>query len=188
MNLSNYNISSKFNQFLNDIYSNKIDPNNKECKKIFGDISKDIKLDFNKIPENIIVKILTTKDDYSNILLDYITIMKTTKDDYSNILLDYITIMNINYFNKILKKIVDEYSKNEEIMSIFKEKIINNCENFTYEQLEALYEFKNYFDCNKIFKEMIKRKFYNYKKDDKKEEIKALTEIKLLLKKRKLKH
>ena len=163
LNLSNYNISSKFNQFLNDVYSNKIDPNNKECKKIFGEISKDIILDFNKIPENIIVKILTTKDDYSNILLDYIT------------------IMNINYFNKILKKIVDEYSKNEEIMSIFKEKIIDICEGFTYEQLEALYEFKNYFNCDKIFKEMIKRKFYNYKKDDKKEEIKALTEIKLLL-------
>ena len=26
LNLSNYNISSKFNQFLNDVYSNKIDP------------------------------------------------------------------------------------------------------------------------------------------------------------------
>ena len=164
LNLSNYNISSKLNQFLNDIYSNKIDPNNKEYKKKFGDISIDIQLDFNKIPEDIIIKILTTKDDYSNILLDYIE------------------TMNINYFNKILKKIIDEYAKNEEIMSIFQEKIINEYdEYFTYEQLEALYEFKNYFNCDKIFKEMIKRKFYNYKKDDKKEEIKALTEIKLLL-------
>ena len=163
LNLSNYNISSKFNQFINDIYSNKIDPNNKEYKKIFGEKTFYLSLDFNKIPENIIVKIFTTKDDYNNVSFNSIA------------------FMNINYINKILKLIVDDYSKNEEVMSIFKEKINNNYECFTYEQLEAIYEFKNYFDCDNIFKEMIIRKLYNYKKDDKKEEIKALTEIKLLL-------
>ena len=165
LNVANYNLTSKYNQFLNDIYSNKIDPNNKEYKKIFGENSLDLIMDFNKIPENIIVKILTSKDEYSNILLDFITFIE------------------INYFNKILNLIVNEYSKNEEVMSVFKEKIFNNYNNFTYEQLEAIYEFKNYFDCNKIFKEMIIRKFNNYSKDDKKEEIKALTEIKLLLNK-----
>ena len=163
LNLSNYSITNKYNQFVKDIYSNRIDPNNKEYKEIFGEKDFEIYPDFNKVPENIIVKILTTKDDYSHILLDSIT------------------FININYFIKILKLIEDKYSKNEEIMSIFKEIICDYIESFTLEQLEALYELKNYFNCEKIFGEMIERKLHNYKRGDKKEEIKALTEIKLLL-------
>ena len=52
------NVSSyiKTDKFIEDIYSGAIIPNDNEFKKIFGNNYANLNLDFNKIPENTLVK------------------------------------------------------------------------------------------------------------------------------------
>ena len=179
--MTEFSIANKINKVINNIYLDKI--NEKEIEELDNyaededhDDNFIIQLDFNKIPENILVKILTKQYKYDLLCLGVI---------YS------IPYAEINYFKKIIKLIIGECNKEEKKKKF--EKLIEEYKSlFLIEQIEELmvYKYKYIFDI--LFPEYIEKKYFdilisknNY---DKKEIIKVLTKIKLLLYQNKYKH
>ena len=155
----------KINKFIQDIYDNKIIPNDIEYKKLFGDNYNNFNLDFNKIPEKTLVKILSNPKDYKKI-----------KDAFSN----SIIFANLDYFKKVCKLAYEECSKNEEKKKDFRNNLSNNVHLLLNEQIEALLNYNIKLD--RLVSELINRKYFEIP-EDKSERVKALKEIKALLNK-----
>ena len=102
--MTEFSIANKINKVIHNIYLDKI--NEKDIEELDNyavDEDNDddnfiIQLDFNKMPENILVKILTKQYKYDLLCLGVI---------YS------IPYAEINYFKKIIKLIIEECNKEE---------------------------------------------------------------------------
>ena len=165
--LSNYN---KIDKLIDDIYTNKIDPNDEEYVKFFG--KEDYRqynliFNFNKIPEKILVKIFLDYKHYNRI---YGSVIKS------------ITYAKLDYFKKILKSVVDECLKDKNKKNDFRHIITNNIQIFLNEQIIALLEYNEIFNFDSLVSELISRK-YSEITEDRNEKIKKLKEIKQLLNK-----
>ncbi len=155
----------KTNKFIEDIYSGSIIPNDTEYKKVFGNNYVNLTFDFNKIPEKTLIKIFTNQEEHRQI---FDSICKSIQ--YSK----------IDYFKKIAKGIAEECSKKEEAKKKFRKLINNFISLLLNEQINALLEYKNVFNCDRLVSELINRK-YSEISEDKKERVKTLKEIKKLL-------
>jgi hypothetical protein len=162
MNINNY---IKTNKFIEDIYSNDIIPNDENYKKIFGNEYVNLKFDFNKIPEKILVKMFTNNKDYRRTF---------------NFVAQSITYAKLDYFKKVIKLIVEECSKNEETKTTFRNFICDKIYFLLDEQINVLLEYKNIFNFDKLVSALINRK-YSSISEDKAERVKTLKEIKKLL-------
>ena len=140
LDLSNYN---KIDKFIQDIYENKLDPNDDEFQKIFNYEEYDLILDFNKIPEETIVNILTNLKNYSGI-----------KDSFFKSLL----LSKIDYFKKVIKLAIDKCNDLKLLEKDFLDTIKDNELLLLNEQIEALLENKLFLDCNSLINELIYRK------------------------------
>ena len=155
----------KINKFLEDIYSGSIVPTDEEYRKILGNNHENLIFDFNKIPENTLVKIFTNQKDYRRIFDSICESIKYAK---------------LDHFKKVFKLIVEECSKKEETKKDFRNIISTHIYSFLNEQIQALLEYKKVFNCDKLISELINRK-YSEISDDKNERVKILKEIKKLL-------
>ena len=162
LNINNY---IKINKFIEDIYSNNIIPNDENYKKIFGNEYVNLKFDFNKIPEQILVKMFTNNKEYRRTF---------------NYVGQSITYAKLDYFKKVIKLIVEECSKNEESKKTFRNLICDRIYFLLDEQIKALLEYKNSFNFDRLVSELINRK-YSTISEDKSERVKTLKEIKKLL-------
>ena len=120
LNINNY---IKINKFIEDIYSNNIIPSDENYKKIFGNEYVNLKFDFNKIPEKILVKMFTNNKEYRRTF---------------NYAAQSITYAKLDYFKKVIKLIVEECSKNEEIKTTFRNFICDKIYFLLDEQINAI--------------------------------------------------
>ena len=155
----------KTNKFIEDIYSGSIIPNDTEYKKVFGNNYVNLTFDFNKIPEKTLIKIFTNQKEHRQIF---------------NSICKSIQYSKIDYFKKIAKGIATECSKKEETKKKFRKLINDFISLLLNEQINALLEYKNVFNCDRLISEFINRK-YSEISEDKKERVKTLKEIKKLL-------
>ena len=142
LDVSEYNT---LNKFIQDIYDNKIDPNDDNYYKIFNRDIYFFIIDFNKIPKEILIKILTNPNKYDNIKAP---------------LLNSLLFSKIDYFKKIIKLVVDKCKDSKEYKENFTTFIKNNKDFLLNEQIEELSEYKNFFDNKSIVLESINRKFF----------------------------
>ena len=156
LNLSDY---IKTNKFIEDIYTDKIDPNDNEYKNIFKKNKCDLFFDFNKIPVKTLVKILVYNKDYENIAVSVIKSISYSK---------------IDHFKNVFKQVVNEVSKDEKLKQDLKDFIYPYLNIFLNEQIKVLLEYKDVFNFDKLILELISREisFDNY--EDKKENIQKL--------------
>ena len=161
------NVSSyiKTDKFIEDIYSGAIIPNDNEFKKIFGNNYANLNLDFNKIPENTLVKIFSNQKEYRKIIGPVV---------------QSITYAKLDYFKKVMKLVVDECLKKEETKNEFRNFLSNHIYVFLNEQINALLEYKKDFNFDRLVSELINRK-YSEISEDTLERVKTLKEIKKLL-------
>ena len=137
LNLGNY---VKTTKFLEDIYSGKIEPNDKEFRNAFGNNHANLNFDFNKIPEKTLVKIFSNQKEYRRIF-DQIC--------------QSITYAKLDYFKKVMKLIIDECAKKEETKRDFRNFVCNYIYLFLNEQIKALLEYKNVFNFDRLVSELI---------------------------------
>ena len=97
-----------------------------------------------------------------------------------NFVAQSITYAKLDYFNKVIKLIVEECSKNEETKTTFRNFICDKIYFLLDEQINALLEYKNSFNFDKLVSALITRK-YSAISEDKAERVKTLKEIKKLL-------
>ena len=148
LDVSEYNA---LNKFIQDIYDNKIDPNEDNYNKIFDGNKYFFIIDFNKIPPEILIKILTNSYKYSSIKKPFLFSILFSK---------------IDYFKKIIKLVVDKCKDSGEYKENFITFIKNNKNFLLNEQIEELAEYKNFFYSKTIVLELINRKFFlNNEKD-----------------------
>ena len=164
LNLSDY---IKTNKFIEDIYTDKIDPNDNEYKNIFKKNKCDLFFDFNKIPIKTLVKILVYNKDYENIAVSVIKSISYSK---------------IDHFKNVFKQVVNEVSKYEKLKQDLTDFIYPYLNIFLNEQIKILLEYKDVFNFDKLILELISREisFDNY--EDKKENIQKLKSIQQMLK------
>jgi len=162
LNLNNY---IKTNKFIEDIYNNSIIPNDDNFKKVFGNEYVNLNLEFDKIPEKTLVQMFTDEKEFRKIF-----------DSVGQ----SIAYANLDYFKKVIKSVVDKCSKNEESKKAFRNFICDRTYFLLNEQINALLEYKNVFNFDKLVSELINRK-YSEISDNKVERVKTLKEIKKLL-------
>ena len=162
LKLENYILTDKF---VEDIYKGKIIPDNNEFKKRFMNSTMNLNLDFNQVPKDTLINILTNEKDFSKIIISLNSSFKTAK---------------ISYFKEVIKSTVDEIKTDEKKKESFQKFFNNNENNLLTEQIEYLLTFKSSFDFERLVPELISRKYPNQIKD-KKEKVKILKEIKELL-------
>ena len=151
-------------KYIEDIYSGKILPNNNKFKEFFMNKEIDLKLDFNKMPKEILINIFTL-DEYSKILKSLQSSFKTA---------------NISYFKEVIKSVVHICLKEEKKKEYFKTIITKTGQYLFTEQLEYLLTFYSDFNFKDLLYQMIIRK-YPIKIKDTAEAVLKLKEIKEIL-------
>ena len=164
LNINNY---IKINKFIEDVYSGTIIPTDAEHKKYFGDGYTALTFDFNKIPEKTLVQIFSKQKDFR----------KTFE-----LVCQSMTFAKLDYFKKVMDLSIKECKQKEETKREFRNCICNHIHLLLNEQIDALLEYKNIFNFDRLVSELINRK-YTEISDDKKERVKILKEIKELLNK-----
>jgi hypothetical protein len=164
-NSLNINEYIKTNKFIEDIYNGSIIPNDDEYKKVLGHNFANFNLDFNKIPENTLVKIFSNTKDFRLIF---------------NSVSRAIIYAKFDYFKKVFTLIIQECVKKDEKKKEFRNYICNNVHLLLNEQINFLLEYKKDFNFDKLISELINRKFSGIT-EDKLERVKTLKEIKQLL-------
>ena len=159
-------------KFIEDIYKGGLVPNNNEYKKIFGNSTIYLNLDFNKVPKDTLVKILTIEKDFDKIISSITPSFKTAK---------------FPFFQEVIKSAAEESLKDQKKKEYFQKYFNSNEHNLLTEQLEYLITFKPKFDFDRLVPELIARKYPN-PTEDKKERVKVLKEMKTLLNDYKLKY
>ena len=155
----------KTKQLIEEIYSNKVDPEDIIFDDYFYGESVKLNIDCNKLTEDLLVKSFTDKDNYSI---------------FSDFVVKNITYLKLDTFKKVIKLIVEKCSKDEESLKRFRELVIEGIDHFLNEQINVLLEYKNEFDFDELVTELISRKYYEEPKDNL-ERVKKLKEIKKLL-------
>ena len=123
------------NKFIEDIYKNEIIPNDDCYKKVFGNDYVILDLEFDKIPEKTLVEIFTNEKEYRKIF-----------DSVGQ----SIAFARLDYFKKVIKLAVDKCSKNEESKKSFRNFISDKTYFLLNEQINALLEYKNVFNFDKL--------------------------------------
>ena len=155
----------KTKQFIEDIYSNEVDPEDMNIEDYFDYKSVKLNIDCNKLTEDLLVKAFTNKNNYSV---------------FSDFVVKNITYLKLDKFKKVIKLIVEKCSKNEESKKRFRELVLKEIDHFLNEQINVLLEYRNEFDFDELVSELISRKYYEETKDNL-ERVKKLKEIKKLL-------
>ena len=158
-------------KFIEGIYKGSIIPNNNEYKKKFGNNTIDFNLDFNKIPKDTLILMLTNEKEFSRI---------------NNSLPSSFITAKFEYFKEIIKSASEESLK-EKKKGYFQKFLSNNKNSLLNEQLEFLISLNSQFNFEKLIPELITRKYPN-QIEDKKERVKILKEIKTLLNEYKFKY
>ena len=162
LNLEKYVHTDKF---IEDIYKGALVPDDNEYKKIYGNDIIELNLDFNKIPKDTLIKILTMDKEFSKIRYSISPSFKIAK---------------FSYFKEVVKSSSEESLKDEKRKEFFQNFFNNNEERLLTEQIEFLLTLKSQFNFDKLIPELIARK-YPDQTEDKKERVKILKEIKTLL-------
>ena len=155
----------KTKQFIEDIYSNEVDPEDMNIEDYFDYKSVKLNIDCNKLTEDLLVKAFTNKNNYSV---------------FSDFVVKNITYLKLDKFKKVIKLIVEKCSKNEQSKKRFRELVLKEIDHFLNEQINVLLEYRNEFDFDELVSELISRKYYEETKDNL-ERVKKLKEIKKLL-------
>ena len=168
-NKINDNELLKYEQLLNDIYNEKIDPNNNKFE--IPDYSENVvyPFNFNKIPDKVFYKMLTDYH-YSNL---------------SQLFYKQVSTFDLecfkNKFDKFLKSLKE--SKNKTEIDTFKSELISQSNNLNNEQLNYLISLNNPFiNKDNLIGVLLYRKYPNIE-ESKEEKKKILLEINDLLNK-----
>ena len=130
--------------FIEGIYKGTIIPNNEQYEKFFENNELNLKLDFNKVPKNILIKIFTGEKEFSKIFPS---------------LIDSFKITNISYFKDVIKSIIDISEKDEKKKEYFKKIIENNKSKLLSEQIEYILSFQSLLNFENLIVELIMRKY-----------------------------
>jgi len=152
----------KTKQLIEEIYSNKVDPEDILFDGYFYGETVKLNIDCNKLTEDLLVKSFTDKNNYSI---------------FSDFVVKNITYLKLDTFKKMIKLIVEKCSKDEESLKRFRELVIKGIDHFL---INVLLEYKNEFDFDELVTELISRKYYEEPKDNL-ERVKKIKEIKKLL-------
>ena len=152
----------KYYKFLDDVYKGKIVPYDTEITKVFGNINLNWKIEFDKVPKDTLVKILTLEKEFSKLNPSFFLNGK------------------FSYLKEVIEAAVPECLKDEKKKLYFQQIFKNYKNQYTVELLEYLLTFKDTFDFESLVNELISRK-YPDQSDDKEDRVKTLKEIKKIL-------
>ena len=148
----------KVYKLIEDIYGGKILSNKEDLNKILRSQYLKYELDFNKIPIEILVKIVLNEDNFEEIKLD-------NKIPFSK-----------KHLEDLIKSLYDECKNDEKNISKVESFVDKYCNYFTNEQIEVILKFDK-FDFDSLKSELFERMFSNASEINKEEAVKKLKEI-----------